>query len=279
MEERLRAGRLEGKRVLITGTGGGQGEASQRLFAQEGARVVGCDLRGTAESTAEVLRGEGYDVVGHTVELSDNGEATAWVREAAASLGGIDVLYNNAAGVGFAPFIDMSLELWRHVMTVELDLVFHTTSAAWPFLCENGGSLITTASYSGLLGVQPLGQVAHATAKGGVIAMSRALAAEGARYGVRCNTIAPGFVLVPNTQAAIDPLGRQWQLDNHLIERPGSPEDIAYMALYLASDESSWVTGQNYSVDGGVTAGFRDDAETDRMAQLRAERAQRSHQE
>jgi meso-butanediol dehydrogenase/(S,S)-butanediol dehydrogenase/diacetyl reductase len=268
MAEKTRKGRLEGKRVLITGTGGGQGEAAQRLFAEEGARIVGCDLKGGAERTAEVLRAEGYDVVGHTVDLSSNSEATAWVQEGVASLGGIDVLYNNAAGFGFAPFANMSLGLWRHVMSVELDLVFHTTSAAWPLLCENGGSLISTASYSGLRGIEPLGQVAHAAAKGGVIAMTRALAAEGARHGVRCNTIAPGFVASPATDAAVDPLGRQWQLNNHLIQRPGTGDDIAYMALYLASDESSWVTGQNYSVDGGATAGWRDDAEADRIREL-----------
>ncbi|MGP3534178.1 SDR family NAD(P)-dependent oxidoreductase [Microbacterium sp. RD1] len=259
--------RLAGKRVLITGTGGGQGEAAQRLFAREGARVAGCDLRG-AEESARALREQGWDVSGHTVDLSDNSSAAAWVEAAVSELGGIDVLYNNAAGYGFAPFGGMSLELWRHVMAVELDIVFHTTSAAWGPLCAEGGSLINTASYSALRGIEPLGQVAHAAAKGGVISMTRALAAEGARYGVRANSIAPGFVSSPATDGAVDPQGRAWQLGNHLIQRPGTGDDIAYMALYLASDESSWVTGQNYSVDGGATAGWRDDAETDRIRAL-----------
>lgn len=263
-------GRLYGKRVLITGTGGGQGEAAQRLFAEEGARVVGCDLKGSAEVTAAALRAEGYDVTGHTVDLSDNAESSEWVREAAAGLSGIDVLYNNAAGFGFAPFSGMSLELWRHVMSVELDLVFHTTSAAWPLLCENGGVLINTASYSASRGIEPLGQVAHAAAKGGVISMTRALAAEGARYGVRANSISPGFVASPATDRAVDAVGRAWQLSNHLIQRPGTGQDIAYMALYLASEESSWVTGQDFSVDGGATAGWRDDTEADRIRALYA---------
>lgn len=250
--------RLKGKRVLITGTAGGQGEAAQRLFAQEGARIVGCDLQdGAAEGTAKELRDQGHDVTGRTVDLSDSDAARHWVDESAGLLGGLDVLYNNAAGFGFAPFTEMTLELWRHVMRVELDIVFHTTSPAWRHLLNGGGSIINTASMSGLRGIAPLGQVAHATAKGGVIAMTKSLAAEGAEHGIRANAISPGFVKSPATDAAVDDEGRAFQMSFHLIRRPGLGEDIAYMAMYLASDESTWVTGQNFSVDGGVTAGFR----------------------
>lgn len=96
--------------------------------------------------------------------------------------------------------------------------------------------------------------------------MTKSLAAEGARYGVRANSISPGFVSTPVTDKAVDAEGKAWQVGNALIQRPGTGEDIAYMALYLASDESSWVTGQNYSVDGGATAGWRNDSETDRLA-------------
>lgn len=263
------ASRLAGKRVLITGTGGGQGEAAQRLFAEEGARVVGCDLKpGAADETAAALRAEGYDVRGSDVDLSDPEAAKAWVAEGAESLGGLDVLYNNAAGFGFSPFAAMELSLWRHVMTVELDIVFHTTSPAWPMLCDGGGSLINTASYSALRGIGPLGQVAHAAAKSGVIGMSRSLAVEGAASDVRVNAISPGFVSSPATDAAVDDAGRAWQLGNHLIRRAGTGDDIAQLALYLASDESSWLTGQNISIDGGATAGWRDDAESERIVAL-----------
>ena len=250
--------RLSGKRVLITGTAGGQGEAAQALFAREGARVCGCDLQeGAAERTAVALREAGLDVTGATVDLCDPTAARAWVEESAATLGGIDVLYNNAAGVGFAPFAEMTLELWRHVMHVELDIVFHTTQPAWRHLLQGGGSIINTASMSGVRGIAPLGQTAHAAAKGGVIAMTKSLAAEGAEHGIRVNAISPGFVKSPATDAAVDEQGRAFQMSMHLIRRPGLGDDIAYMALYLASDESTWTTGQNFSVDGGVTAGFR----------------------
>jgi NAD(P)-dependent dehydrogenase (short-subunit alcohol dehydrogenase family) len=251
--------RLEGKRVLITGTAGGQGEAAQRLFAAEGARVIGCDLQeGAAEKTAAELREAGHEVYGDTVDLSDAAAATEWVDSAAERLGGIDVLYNNAAGFGFAPFADMTHELFRHVLNVELELVFNTIKPGWDHMLKGGGgSIVNTASYSALRGIAPLGQVAHAAAKGGVVAMTKSLAAEGAADGIRANAISPGFVKSPATDAAVPQEGREWQLSKHLIQRPGTGEDIAYLALYLASEESGWVTGQNFSIDGGATAGFR----------------------
>lgn len=252
--------RLEGKRVLITGTagGGGQGDAAQRLFAEEGARVAGCDLQeGAAEESASLLRDAGYDVEGHTVDLSDYDAAKAWVDGAAERLGGIDVLYNNAAGFGFAPFAEMTPDLFAHVLKVELQLVFNTTSPAWQHMLKGGGgSIINTASYSALRGIKPLGQVAHAAAKGGVVSMTKSLATEGASDGIRVNAFSPGFVKSPATDAAVPKEGREYQLGNHLIKRSGTGEDTSYLALYLASDESSWVTGQNISIDGGATAGF-----------------------
>jgi NAD(P)-dependent dehydrogenase (short-subunit alcohol dehydrogenase family) len=229
------------------------------MFVKEGARVVGCDIQdGAAERTAAALSEQGFDAKGYTVDLGDPEAAAAWIEDGAEHLGGLDVLYNNASGYGFAPFEDMTLELWRHVMRVELDIMFHTTNPAWTYLKQSGAaSIINTASISGLRGNAPLGQVAHATAKGGVAAFSRSIAAEGAEHGIRSNAIAPGFVATPATDAAVDDELREFMLGMHLLRRPGTGEDTAHLALYLASDESSWVTGQNYSIDGGWTAGFR----------------------
>jgi NAD(P)-dependent dehydrogenase (short-subunit alcohol dehydrogenase family) len=253
---------LKGKRVLITGTGGGQGEAAQRLFAKEGARVVGCDVKpGAAELTAQALRDEGRDVEGMTVDLAEFDAASAWVERAAERLGGIDVLYNNAAGFAFAPFAEMALDTWRHSIRTELDIVFHTTRPAWRYLCDGGGSVINTSSVSASRGIAPLGQAAHAAAKAGVLGLTTALAAEGAEHGVRANAISPGFVASPAAGVAGDDASRAelraYMLGLHLIRRAGTGDDTAYLALYLASDESSWVTGQNYAIDGGWTAGFR----------------------
>ncbi len=252
--------RLAGKRVLITGTGtpGGQGSAAQAMFAREGARIVGCDVQTGAQESAAALQAEGFDVTGYTVDLTDPDAAAQWVQDGAESLGGIDVLYNNAARAGFAPFAEMTLEMWRTVIRGELDIVFHTTRPAWQHLLASGnGSIINTASMSGVRGIAPLGQAAHAAAKGGVIALTKTLAAEGARDGIRANCISPGFVKTPSTDKFVGDELREFQLSMHLIRRAGVGDDIAYLAVFLASDESSWVTGQNYSVDGGVTAGFR----------------------
>jgi meso-butanediol dehydrogenase/(S,S)-butanediol dehydrogenase/diacetyl reductase len=253
--------RLAGKKVLLTGTGtvGGQGSAIQEAFAREGARVFGCDLQpGAAERTAAALRAEGHDVTGTTVDLSDPAAAETWIEDGAEALGGIDVLYNNAAGHGFAPFDEMTLETWRHVIRTELDILFHTTRPAWRHLRRSGSaSVINTASMSGLRGIAPLGQAAHAAAKGGVIGLTKTLAAEGAEHGIRVNAISPGLVRTPGTEAFVVGALRDFQLNMHLLRRTGTGQDIAYLAVYLASDESSWVTGQNYSIDGGVTAGFR----------------------
>lgn len=171
---------------------------------------------------------------------------------------GIDVLYNNAAGAGFAPFAEMSLDLWRHVLHVELDIVFHTTKPAWQHLLATGNaSVINTASMSGERGIAPLGQAAPSAAKGGVIAMTRTLAAEGAAHGVRVDAISPGFVKSPATDRFVGDELRAFQMGMHLIRRPGTGDDIAHLAVYLVSAESAWVTGQNICIDGGVTAGFR----------------------
>jgi NAD(P)-dependent dehydrogenase (short-subunit alcohol dehydrogenase family) len=234
---------LEGKRILITGTGGGQGKAAQTLFEREGARVIGCDVQpGKADDT---------------VDLTDPEAARRWIDDSADKLGGIDVLYNNAAGYGFAPFAEMDVKLWRHVIHAELDIVFHTTQPAWKHLARRGGVIINTASLAALRGIAPMGMVAHAAAKGGVIAMTRSLAAEGAAHGIRANSISPGLVMTPATAATMDKRMQDFVTNVHLIRRPGNVDDIAALALYLASDESSWVTGQDFAIDGGVTAGFR----------------------
>jgi NAD(P)-dependent dehydrogenase (short-subunit alcohol dehydrogenase family) len=243
---------------LITGTAGVIGAASQALFAKEGARIIGCDVREDgADGTAAALRAEGHDVHGHTVDLGDPVASEEWIHTAAESLGGIDVLFNNAADTRFAPFAEMELETWRYAMRLELDIMFHTTHPAWTYLLDGGGSVINTASMTALRGIAHLGHIAHATTKGGVAAFTRALAAEGAEHGVRVNAISPGFVAGPATDATVPADLLAYIMNMHLIRRPGTGDDIAYMAVYLASDESAWVTGQNFSVDGGVTAGYR----------------------
>jgi NAD(P)-dependent dehydrogenase (short-subunit alcohol dehydrogenase family) len=249
-------GRLAGKRILISGTAGGQGAAAQRLFCEEGAAVVGCDLHeGAAEATAEALRALGYEAQARTVDLSDPDAAREWVEWGAAQLGGIDVLYNNASATRLAPFEEMTIEEWRFTIVNELDLLFYTTSPAWPHLKSSRGSIINTASVCATIGERTLGFAAHAAAKGGVLAFTRQLAAEGAPHGIRANTISPGFIDSPATQVVPAEYRRRVVNRLHMLPREGTPDDVANLALYLASDESSFATGANFVIDAGWTSG------------------------
>ena len=258
------AGRLAGKRVLITGTGGGQGAAAQRLFVAEGAQVVGCDVKpGAAEAVAAEI---GPGAFGRTIDLADFAACGEWVAWGAALLGGIDVLYNNASGTAFNRLPDISLDEWSFVLRNELDIAFHATRAAWPHLVASGGGtgadgagaghacILNTCSISAMVAIGGVGQSAHAAAKGALLSLTRQLAAEGAPHGIRAVAISPGFVDSPATAANVPEEARAYMLKLQMIKRAGTPEDVAYLALYLASDEASWVTGANYVIDGGWTA-------------------------
>lgn len=233
--------RLRGKVALITGTAGGQGLAAAELFAREGATVVGCDIQDPETP----------------VDLGDPAQARGWVNAAAERHGGIDVVYNNAAFARFASIATMSDEDWRFSIRNELDPVFYVTSAAWPHLvARGGGSIINTGSISGMSAVPATpGDFAHAAMKGAVIAMTRELALEGGPHGIRVNAISPGMIESPATAGQLrDPAFRNNHLAAIMLGRTGRPEDVAQVALFLASDDSAWVTGANYVVDGGFTA-------------------------
>jgi meso-butanediol dehydrogenase / (S,S)-butanediol dehydrogenase / diacetyl reductase len=250
--------RFAGRVVLITGTGGGQGRAAALAFAREGATVVGCDVQArNNEQTVELVRAAGGRMLGNApVDLSDPEQARAWVDGTIAAHGRLDVVYNNGSAARIGLIQDTSIEDWRFTIANELDLVFFVTKFAWPQLIRQGGGVvINTASVSGHIGTRAAPMVAHAAAKGGVIAMSRQMAVEGSTHGIRVVSISPGPVETPGTAALFaDPATRQAMIGQNLVPRPGRPEDIAGMALYLASDEASWVTGQDFIVDGGVTA-------------------------
>jgi NAD(P)-dependent dehydrogenase (short-subunit alcohol dehydrogenase family) len=249
-------GRLDGKVTLITGTAGGQGAAAARLFAAEGATVVGCDLDAErANAVAQEIAGEGAAMsVDAPVDLSDPGAAAAWVEAAVARTRGIDVLYNNASAPRVGPFAEMTWDDWRFTLRNELDLIFTVTSAAWPHLIARGGGvIINTASVSAHRGATFIEQAGHGAAKGGVLAITRHLAASGARHGIRANSISPGLIVTPQIEPFLDAPGHpvHEMLHTHPLGRLGQPDDVARVALFLASDDAAYLNAVDIVIDGG----------------------------
>lgn len=227
----------------------------QRAFCEEGAAVVGCDvIDGGAEQQAAELTEQGYRAYGRTVDLSDDQAARRWVEWGVETLGGLDVVYNNAAATNFAPFKDMTKALWKHVIHNELDSTFYVTLAAWPHLIDRGGSIINVSSVSALVADAALGQSAHTVAKAGVIALARQLAAEGGPHNIRVNCISPGVIVTPATAADPPPM-LSYLVGHTFLGRVGTPADIVPTAIYLASNESAYVTGANLVVGGGWSVG------------------------
>jgi NAD(P)-dependent dehydrogenase (short-subunit alcohol dehydrogenase family) len=248
-----RLGRLKGKAALITGTGGDQGRVAALRFAKEGAIVVGCDINASAnEETERLVRQSGGEMrASAPVDLGDPDQVARWVEDAVTAFGRIDIVYNNAAGPRFVPFAEMTLEDWEYTLRNELTLVFHTCKAAWPHLVAGGGgSIVNTSSYTAVDG-QPAGSTAHAAAKGGVTSFTRALSVEGSPHGIRANSIAPGLVDSAVTRRVLTP--EQFDFVNSIarLGRTATPEDVVACAVYLASDDSSVLTGTEIVVGGG----------------------------
>ncbi len=251
------APRLDGKVVLITGTGGGQGRAGALAFHGAGAIVHGCDLDATAhgETVRMVDAAGGTMTGGAPVDLADPDAAAGWVADAVATHGRIDVVYNNASAARFGAVDEMSVDDWRFTMRNELDLVFFVTRAAWAHLGVRGGVVLNTASIAGLTGSSKHPTLAHSTAKGGVIAMTRQMAVEGARLGIRALSISPGPIVTPGTADLFaDPTVYDLFAADTAVKRLGVPADIAGVAVFLASDEAAFMTGTDVVVDGGATA-------------------------
>ena len=249
-------GRLDSKVAVITGAASGIGLASARRFAAEGAKVVVADL---LEHEGTVLAKEIGGSYCH-VDVADERSVEHLYETAAATYGGIDVLFNNA---GISPPEDDSilttgLEAWKRVQDVNLTSVYLCCRFGIPHLLERGGgSVINTASFVALLG-SATSQISYSASKGGVLTMSRELAVQFARKNVRVNALCPGPVNTPLLQElfAKDPERAARRLVHVPMGRFAEPEEIASAALFLASDDASFVTASTFLVDGGISGAY-----------------------
>jgi len=252
--------RLAGKTALITGGGSGIGKASCLLFAREGARVVAVDLKmDTAQATVDEIRAAGGDARAFAADVSKASDAEAMVRFAEEQYGALHVAFNNA-GV-FHPDDDSvtntSEEIWDMVININLKGVFLGCKYEIPALMRaGGGSIINTASFVAVMGAATP-QIAYTASKGGVLSMTREIAVEFARKNIRANSLCPGPVETPLLAELLsDPARRQRRLVHIPPGRFARAEEMANAALFLASDESSFVNGSTFMVDGGITAAY-----------------------
>ena len=252
-------GRLTNKIAVVTGSGAGIGKGCAIKFAEQGATVFAIDTNTTAlNKTVEQIEQSGNQVHAYPgYDLTKENDVLGLAEQIGAKAGRVDILLNAAAYAVFAWIEDLSLADWKKTLECELDIVFLITKALWPQLKKSGrASVINFASVNAYHTLDGSAALAHCAGKGGVLAMTRQLAMEGAPYGIRANTIAPGFILTEATARHMQdvPELKDKVLSKNMLKRLGKPEDIAWLATYLGSDESTYVTGADFSIDAGATA-------------------------
>ncbi len=252
-------GRLDGKVALISGAARGMGQAEARLFAAEGAKVVVCDV---VDAEGQALAKEiGPPALYQHLDVTREDDWSAAVGHTTKALGGLDVLVNNAGIAESAPLAEMTLESYRRVTEVNQTGVFLGMRAVIePMRAAGGGSILNISSIDGMIGMNNL--MSYVASKWAVRGMTKAAAMELGPYGIRVNSIHPGFILTAmGVPDGVDPSEIHELLDSHTARlapmgRSGTPEEIAQLALFLASDESAYSTGSEFVADGGLTAGY-----------------------
>jgi NAD(P)-dependent dehydrogenase (short-subunit alcohol dehydrogenase family) len=253
--------RLQDKVCIITGAGSGMGRVASALFAREGARVVVAEVNADAgEETVAQVRAEGGDARLVRTDVTQEDECRALVETTLRDYGRVDVLYNNA-GIFLEQdhsVVDTPVEVWERVQSVNVRGVYLCSKFAIPAMVDcGGGSVVNVASFVALVGCS-VPQDSYTASKGAVIALTKSLAVQFGPRGVRSNAICPGPIETPLMTAWLltDPAAKALRLARIPMGRFGKAEDVASLALYLASDESTWMNGAALVLDGGITANY-----------------------
>ena len=252
-------GKLDGKIAIITGAASGIGKATALRVAAEGARTVVADLNAAgAKQVAEAIFAAGGEATPVQADLGEVDSVRAMVEAAVSAYDGLDILHNNAAATDLAATKDLPVsaadpDVWDEMMRVNLRGALVAIQAAVPhMIARGGGSVINTSSGAGLTG--DLGNPAYGASKAALVSLTRYAATEFGKQGIRCNAISPGFIVIPEKAGTGREAVMATMLRHHLTPRLGRPEDIAALVVFLASDESAFITGQNICVDGGLQA-------------------------
>jgi NAD(P)-dependent dehydrogenase (short-subunit alcohol dehydrogenase family) len=247
--------RLAGKFAIVTGGASGIGAATARLFATEGASVAILDIDDTAaQQLAREIRDIGGQASAWCCDVADAGQVNAAITGAAAQYGAVHILFNNAGIALRASVAEQNEESWDRVLATNVKGAYLCSRAALPHFPAEGGSIIHTSSVTGITGVR--GRAAYSAAKAALVGLARNMALDYAHRNIRVNCVCPGFVRTPFIAGILSDEERTRRLTAlHPLGRLGEPRDIAQAVLFLASDESSWITGHAMVVDGGFSVG------------------------
>jgi NAD(P)-dependent dehydrogenase (short-subunit alcohol dehydrogenase family) len=257
----MSSGRLEGRIALITGAAFGMGATAAELFAQEGARVAVTDLHEHGEEVAAAIRETGGEAIFVKMDVADAAQVERGIARVRSELGGLDVLYNNA-GIGppeDAPIHELVEEVWDKVMDVNVRGMYLCCRFGIAAMLDSPPprrtSIINTASIAGMIGNSTLPSTAYTVSKAAVAGITKQVAVTYAADGIRCNAMCPGPINTPILAPFFDQPGVRERFEERIpLGRLGVPEDVANLALFLASDESSFMTGSLIVIDGGITA-------------------------